>query len=58
VVREAVSNSAHHADATKLTVRVTVQDELSIEVADARGSLTVEPGADGGTLLRWRAPLP
>lgn len=34
VVREAVSNAVRHAEATELTVRVTVDDDLCIEVAD------------------------
>ncbi|TFV61172.1 GAF domain-containing protein [Mycobacterium sp. PS03-16] len=81
VVREAVSNAVRHACASEMTVRVTVDDDFCIEVADngrgidgpvtesglanlrsraqaAGGSLTVEGGAGGGTLLRWSAPLP
>ncbi|KUI27963.1 histidine kinase [Mycobacterium sp. IS-1742] len=81
VVREAVSNAVRHARATELTVRVTVADDLCVEVADngrgidgsitesglrnlraraedAGGTFTVGAQAGGGTLLRWRAPLP
>lgn len=81
VVREAVSNAARHAHATTLTVRVTVDDDLRIEVSDngcgmpdnftasgltnlrrraeeAGGEFSVETQSpDGGTLLRWSAPL-
>ncbi|BBY14570.1 sensor histidine kinase [Mycolicibacterium litorale] len=34
VVREAVSNAVRHAEATELSVRVAVADDLCIEVAD------------------------
>ncbi|CAM2803962.1 histidine kinase [Mycobacterium intermedium] len=81
VVREAVSNAARHAHATTLTVRVTVDDDLRIEVSDngcglpenftasgltnlrrraeeAGGEFSVETQSpDGGTILRWSAPL-
>jgi two-component system sensor histidine kinase DevS len=34
VVREAVSNAVRHAEATMITVRVKVEDDLCIEVSD------------------------
>ncbi|KUI37161.1 histidine kinase [Mycobacterium sp. IS-1496] len=81
VVREAVSNAVRHAHASELSVRVTVADDLCIEVADngrgidesttesglrnlrvraqdAGGTFTIGERVGGGTLLRWRAPLP
>ncbi|WP_418001624.1 GAF domain-containing sensor histidine kinase [Mycobacterium sp. PDNC021] len=81
VVREAVSNAVRHGNASAVTVTVTVDDELRIEVADngsglaqpvtesgltnlrrraadSGGEMTVDPGADGGTVLLWWAPLP
>jgi signal transduction histidine kinase len=62
VVREAVSNAVRHADASELTVRVTVADDLCIEVGDnGRGidggvtesglrNLRVRAHGAGGTL--------
>lgn len=81
VVREAVSNAVRHGGATDVTVTVTVDDELRIEVSDNGcgipdditgsgtanlrsraaengGSFDLIGGADGGTVLRWSAPLP
>lgn len=81
VVREAVSNAVRHSGGTTLSVTVTVDDDLSIDVVDngtgiaagvtgsglanlARragevgGSFAAQPGAEGGTHLTWRAPLP
>ncbi|CAN3128669.1 Response regulator [Mycobacterium sp. smrl_JER01] len=80
VVREAVSNAVRHSAATAVTVAVTVDDNLSIEVTDngrgiaaeaagsgltglarralaADGSFAVQSHPDGGTVLKWRAPL-
>ena len=59
VVREAVSNAVRHAQATTLTVRVSVDDDLSIEVSDnGRGMPDLETGGvtgSGLTNLRRRA---
>lgn len=59
VVREAVSNAARHAKATTLTVRITVGDDLCIEVSDnGRGMPGEFPGeftGSGLTNLRRRA---
>ncbi|OBK14372.1 GAF domain-containing sensor histidine kinase [Mycobacterium asiaticum] len=80
VVREAVSNAARHAQATTLTVRVRVENDLCIEVSDngrgmpedytasgltnlrrraaeVDGEFVIENLPDGGTWLRWSAPL-
>jgi signal transduction histidine kinase len=81
VVREAVSNALRHAAATTLSIRVVVDDDLSIEVSDngrgitspvtesglrnlreraerVGGEFTIAGAAQGGTTLRWSAPLP
>jgi signal transduction histidine kinase len=81
VVCEALSNAVRHANATTLTISVSVGDDLCIEVIDdgkgiggdvtpsglanlrqraedAGGTFTVESVPDGGTKLRWCAPLP
>jgi len=81
VVREAVSNAVRHGEATEVTVRVAVNDDLFIEVYDngvgiadtgtesglanlrhrageAGGTFSVAAAENGGTELRWTAPLP
>lgn len=81
VVREAVSNAVRHGKASAISVTVTVNDDLHIEVADngeglaevitesgltnlrrrardSGGDMSIEPAQDGGTVLRWWAPLP
>ena len=55
VVREAVSNAVRHADATDLTVRVTVEDDLCIEVADNGRGITGDVTESGLANLRGRA---
>ncbi|QLL08746.1 GAF domain-containing sensor histidine kinase [Mycobacterium vicinigordonae] len=59
VVREAVSNAARHAHATTLTVRIRVEDDLTIEVSDnGRGIPDLEAEGlttSGLTNLRRRA---
>ncbi|BBX74439.1 GAF domain-containing sensor histidine kinase [Mycobacterium shinjukuense] len=55
VVREAVSNAVRHADATTLTVRVMVADDLSIEVSDDGRGMPDEFTGSGLTNLRRRA---
>lgn len=55
VVREAVSNAVRHADATTLTVRVSVEDDLSIEVSDNGRGMPDEYTGSGLTNLRRRA---
>jgi signal transduction histidine kinase len=80
VVREAVSNTVRHAEATSIAISVSVGDDLCIDVIDdgcgigdditgsglsnlhqrgphRGGTLPVEPRAQGGTRLRWCAPL-
>ncbi|GAB5897985.1 sensor histidine kinase [Mycolicibacterium mageritense] len=55
VLREAVSNAVRHSGASELTVRVTVADDLCIDVAD-NGSGIVGPITESGlTNLRDRA---
>ncbi|HYB80342.1 MAG TPA: GAF domain-containing sensor histidine kinase [Mycobacterium sp.] len=54
VVREALSNAVRHAEATAVTVRVTVDDDLCIEVSD-NGRGTPEASTDGLTNLQRRA---
>jgi signal transduction histidine kinase len=54
VVREAISNAIRRAETTMLTISVTVENDLSIEVVD-NGRGIAEPGA---AVLRWSAPLP
>jgi signal transduction histidine kinase len=81
VVREAVSNALRHAAATTLSIRVVVDDDLSIEVSDngrgitspvtesglknlreraecVGGEFAIAGTPEGGTTLRWSAPLP
>lgn len=55
VVREAVSNAARHAQATTLTVRIRVEDDLCIEVADNGRGMPEDYTASGLTNLRRRA---
>jgi two-component system, NarL family, sensor histidine kinase DevS len=53
VIREAVSNAVRHAQATTLSVRVRVEDDLSIEVSDDGRGLPAEFTGSGLTNL-WR----
>ena len=55
VVREAVSNVVRHADATTLTVNVTVDDDLCIEVIDNGRGISGDITGSGLTNLRRRA---
>jgi two-component system, NarL family, sensor histidine kinase DevS len=55
VVREGVSNAVRHADATTLTVKVRVEDDLSIEVSDNGRGIPDEFTGSGLTNLRRRA---
>ncbi len=55
VVREAVSNAVRHADATTLTVNVTVGDDLCIEVIDDGKGIADDVTASGLTNLNQRA---
>ena len=55
VVREAVSNAVRHAQATTLTVRVSVEDDLSIEVSDNGRGMPEEFTGSGLTNLLRRA---
>ncbi|OMC57635.1 histidine kinase [Mycobacterium sp. IS-836] len=55
VVREAVSNAVRHADATTLAVRVSVEDDLCIEVSDNGRGMPDEFTGSGLTNLRRRA---
>jgi two-component system sensor histidine kinase DevS len=55
VVREGVSNAVRHADATTLTVKVRVEDDLSIEVSDNGRGMPDEFTGSGLTNLRRRA---
>ncbi|MBX9638829.1 MAG: GAF domain-containing sensor histidine kinase [Mycobacteriaceae bacterium] len=55
VVREAVSNAVRHAQATALTVRVRVDDDLCIEVGDDGRGMPEEITGSGLTNLRRRA---
>lgn len=55
VVREAVSNTVRHADSTTLTVTVTVDDDLTIEVADNGRGIGADVTGSGLTNLRRRA---
>jgi signal transduction histidine kinase len=54
-VREAVSNAVRHADATTLTVNVTVGDDLCIEVIDDGKGIADDVTASGLTNLNQRA---
>ncbi len=55
VVREAVSNAVRHADATAITVTVTVNNDLSIEVVDNGRGLADTITESGLSNLRSRA---
>ena len=55
VVREAVSNAVRHADASTLTVDVTVDDNLCIEVVDNGRGISSGFTGSGLTNLRRRA---
>ena len=55
VVREAVSNAVRHADATSLTVTVTVADDLCIEVVDDGHGIPDDVTGSGLTNLHQRA---
>ncbi|MCV7325882.1 GAF domain-containing sensor histidine kinase [Mycobacterium intracellulare] len=55
VVREAVSNAVRHAQATTVTVRVAVDDDLTIEVADNGRGMPDQYTGSGLTNLRRRA---
>lgn len=55
VVREAVSNAVRHAQATTLTVRVSVEDDLCIEVSDNGRGMPEEFTGSGLTNLLRRA---
>ena len=55
VVREAVSNVVRHGDATTLTVNVTVDDDVCIEVIDNGRGISGEITGSGLTNLRRRA---
>ena len=55
VVREAVSNAVRHGDATAVSVTVTVDDDLRIEVADNGKGLAEGITESGLANLRRRA---
>jgi signal transduction histidine kinase len=55
VVREAASNAARHANATTLTVSVSVGDDLSIEVIDDGRGIPDDVTESGLTNVRRRA---
>ncbi|MCV7197465.1 GAF domain-containing sensor histidine kinase [Mycobacterium angelicum] len=55
VVREAVSNAVRHAEASTVTVRVSVDDDLRIEVTDDGRGMPEEFTGSGLTNLRRRA---
>ncbi len=55
VVREALSNAVRHAEATTVTVRVTVDDNLCIEVSDNGRGMPEDLTGTGLTNLRRRA---
>jgi signal transduction histidine kinase len=55
VVREAVSNAVRHANATTLTVNVSVDDDLCIEVIDDGKGIAVDVTPSGLSNLRQRA---
>ena len=55
VVREAVSNAVRHANAGTLTITVTVEDDLIIEVVDNGQGIPGDVTGSGLTNLRRRA---
>jgi signal transduction histidine kinase len=55
VVREAVSNTVRHADATTLAVNVTVGDDLCIDIVDDGSGIPANITGSGLTNLRERA---
>jgi two-component system sensor histidine kinase DevS len=55
VVREAVSNAVRHAAARTLTLTVTVEDDLCIEVVDDGKGIAADVTGSGLTNLRQRA---
>jgi signal transduction histidine kinase len=55
VVREAVSNAVRHAHATNLTIKVSVDDDLSIEVVDNGVGIPGDVTESGLSNLRQRA---
>jgi signal transduction histidine kinase len=55
VVREAVSNALRHAAATALSIRVVVDDDLSIEVSDNGRGIASPVSESGLRNLRERA---
>jgi len=55
VVREALSNAVRHAEATSVTVRVRVGDDLCIEVSDNGHGMPKEFTGSGLADLRQRA---
>lgn len=55
VVREAVSNSVRHADATEVSVNIGVEDELCIDVIDNGRGITGSITESGLANLRNRA---
>jgi two-component system, NarL family, sensor histidine kinase DevS len=55
VIREAVSNAVRHAEATTITVRLKIEDDLCIEVRDNGRGMPDEFTGSGLTNLRRRA---
>ena len=56
VITEAISNCVRHADASRLTVRVTVADFLTVEVVDnGRGIPEENTRSSGLANMRQRA---
>ncbi|PRC48490.1 histidine kinase, partial [Mycobacterium sp. ITM-2017-0098] len=55
VLREAISNAVRHADAKTLSIRVTVADELCIEVVDDGRGIGEIVTSSGLENLRRRA---
>ncbi len=55
VVREAVSNAVRHADATEISVTVSVEDELRVDIADNGCGITGPVAESGLANLRHRA---
>lgn len=55
VVRESVSNAVRHADANSLEIRITVADELCVEVVDDGCGIAEDVTISGLANLRRRA---